>query len=64
MPPSVSSPTRLHNSSADPYIVSRLFGQLVDMRHLTCWLPCAMAGMASPASAVPRLPSVETDVVA
>src|SRR4051812_1094506 len=49
--PSVSSPTRFATSSAPPYSVSRLFGQLVAMRQVMVGCDCAIAGAATVAAA-------------
>jgi hypothetical protein len=54
--PSVTSPTRLAKSSAEPYIVSRLFGHMVDMRQrMPCACPKAFVLVTPTAAAAPAL---------
>ena len=60
--PSVISPTRLATSSAPPYSVSRLFGQLAARRHWMLGCDCAIAGDATLVAATPAAAFFRNDL--
>src|SRR5204863_1383836 len=59
---SVISATRLVTSSAPPNRVSRLFGQLVAMRHWIAGCDCAIAGAATAPAATPAAAFFRNDL--
>jgi hypothetical protein len=60
--PSVISATRLPTRSAPPNSVSRLFGQLVAMRHVTVPADCAIVGAAIAEAATPAAAFLRNDL--